>query len=44
MTRFATSRSPIRHDTRAAVLEVLGPPGTWGGYPHGARYEIELKK
>ena len=32
------------HDTRAAVLEVLGPPGTWGGYPHGARYEIELKK
>lgn len=32
------------HDRLSAVLEVLGPPGTWSGEHHGARYEIELKK
>lgn len=30
-------------DTHAAVLEVLGPPGTWAENPNGVRYEIELK-
>jgi hypothetical protein len=28
----------------SAVLEVLGPHGTWSVQPDGARYEIELKK
>jgi hypothetical protein len=32
------------HDHLSAVLEVLGPPGTWSGDRHGVRYEIELKK
>ncbi|MBM4092252.1 MAG: hypothetical protein FJ276_22915 [Planctomycetes bacterium] len=52
ITEVPIPKDPVRdepftyqaHDRRSAVLEVLGPPGTWGGYPSGARYEIELKK
>lgn len=32
------------HDPRSAVLDVLGPPGTWASDANGMRYEIELKK
>jgi hypothetical protein len=32
------------HDARSAAMEMLGPPNTWGNYPNGVRYEIELKK
>jgi hypothetical protein len=52
ITEVPIPEDPVRNEpftyqgyhSQSAVLEVLGPPGSWGGYPDGARYDIELKK
>lgn len=55
VTEVPLPADPLRNEpfayqcrgAQSAVVEVLGPPGTWGaiqGQRNGARYEIELKE